>query len=782
MREKVMAIDKDPSIFTDRSTIGSSDELDEYGVWVKSEPKDVSDTMNSNETAGMDSLLEDSFEPSLPDIEDLPDLEMDTLSELEPNKEAEPESLPEMGNLPEPEDFSVEELPQASDTNASFEEVSSFDDIDFASFEESAVTTEKVEETKQVDEKKSTGSSDFTELSMDDFLDTESSASETGPEQEQTEEEPFDIDLEFNESVDLNMMSAESAMDIGTVSEAKDADLNIETVSDFDDFLSDLGEEAETDSEIKEASSTETASETREKPADFNDIEAVHKELEEAAVSAESIHDTPPVQEAKGGTSVDLSTQLLMKIADELSSIKKELSTLKEELAVYKGSVPTISQEEAEPKEKVKGFFDDEEDEKIALTGDELDNILNTAEFTEESGSVITDVEETSLLENPLETSEIETETPVDETTSDLLDSSIQSEGSIELDKSFQLDENEFLSDKENIISDEIIEETPQETLKKAEFEEEAIAEIQLEEPPTEEESEEGASEEPEIELSDITSDTAFDTSSDSETAAFEEIVELPVDENIAALQEEGVTPITEAPEDVSYLEEELNTENADISHLDLSEAVIEEPDLSGIVLEEHPLEEPAIEDIHIDLETEEVLHIEDQEAPGSTVDEIEEDNLEVLDLDLGIEASTEDQGTGVELAPELPETLPSFEELEEMPPIQEESFEEVLPEGFVVEAEEAEPFSPSSTPVEEEVLETIPEVEETPLEPSEPSQPSDEKEKVVGTSDLTQEIKAVLSYMDQLLESLPEEKIEEFAKSEYFETYKKLFEELGLA
>ncbi|HRS04225.1 MAG TPA: hypothetical protein P5336_07665 [Treponema sp.] len=777
-----MAIDKDPSIFTDRSTIGSSDELDEYGVWVKSEPKDVSDTMNSNETAGMDSLLEDSFEPSLPDIEDLPDLEMDTLSELEPNKEAEPESLPEMGNLPEPEDFSVEELPQASDTNASFEEVSSFDDIDFASFEESAVTTEKVEETKQVDEKKSTGSSDFTELSMDDFLDTESSASETGPEQEQTEEEPFDIDLEFNESVDLNMMSAESAMDIGTVSEAKDADLNIETVSDFDDFLSDLGEEAETDSEIKEASSTETASETREKPADFNDIEAVHKELEEAAVSAESIHDTPPVQEAKGGTSVDLSTQLLMKIADELSSIKKELSTLKEELAVYKGSVPTISQEEAEPKEKVKGFFDDEEDEKIALTGDELDNILNTAEFTEESGSVITDVEETSLLENPLETSEIETETPVDETTSDLLDSSIQSEGSIELDKSFQLDENEFLSDKENIISDEIIEETPQETLKKAEFEEEAIAEIQLEEPPTEEESEEGASEEPEIELSDITSDTAFDTSSDSETAAFEEIVELPVDENIAALQEEGVTPITEAPEDVSYLEEELNTENADISHLDLSEAVIEEPDLSGIVLEEHPLEEPAIEDIHIDLETEEVLHIEDQEAPGSTVDEIEEDNLEVLDLDLGIEASTEDQGTGVELAPELPETLPSFEELEEMPPIQEESFEEVLPEGFVVEAEEAEPFSPSSTPVEEEVLETIPEVEETPLEPSEPSQPSDEKEKVVGTSDLTQEIKAVLSYMDQLLESLPEEKIEEFAKSEYFETYKKLFEELGLA
>jgi uncharacterized protein TP_0179 len=35
---------------------------------------------------------------------------------------------------------------------------------------------------------------------------------------------------------------------------------------------------------------------------------------------------------------------------------------------------------------------------------------------------------------------------------------------------------------------------------------------------------------------------------------------------------------------------------------------------------------------------------------------------------------------------------------------------------------------------------------------------------------------------MDQLLENLPEEKIMEFAKSEQFITYKKLFTELGLA
>jgi hypothetical protein len=46
----------------------------------------------------------------------------------------------------------------------------------------------------------------------------------------------------------------------------------------------------------------------------------------------------------------------------------------------------------------------------------------------------------------------------------------------------------------------------------------------------------------------------------------------------------------------------------------------------------------------------------------------------------------------------------------------------------------------------------------------------------------LKQEIKNVLLFMDQLLESLPEDKIGEFAESDYFDTYKKLFTELGIA
>ena len=47
---------------------------------------------------------------------------------------------------------------------------------------------------------------------------------------------------------------------------------------------------------------------------------------------------------------------------------------------------------------------------------------------------------------------------------------------------------------------------------------------------------------------------------------------------------------------------------------------------------------------------------------------------------------------------------------------------------------------------------------------------------------DLKKDVKSVLEYMDQLLENLPDDKIKEFAKSEHFEVYQKLFTELGLA
>jgi len=49
-------------------------------------------------------------------------------------------------------------------------------------------------------------------------------------------------------------------------------------------------------------------------------------------------------------------------------------------------------------------------------------------------------------------------------------------------------------------------------------------------------------------------------------------------------------------------------------------------------------------------------------------------------------------------------------------------------------------------------------------------------------TAQLLNDLRTLLLYLDRLLESLPEEKIEEFANSEYFNLYQHVFEKLGLS
>ncbi len=110
---------------------------------------------------------------------------------------------------------------------------------------------------------------------------------------------------------------------------------------------------------------------------DFDDISAVEKDLNEEI----------PVTGEDTVVTNDKSTELLMIIADELSSIKKEISTLKTELAGFKaGTAPEgLAQQASGAETENSGFFsDDDTDETIALTGDELNNILITADFTEE--------------------------------------------------------------------------------------------------------------------------------------------------------------------------------------------------------------------------------------------------------------------------------------------------------------------------------------------------------------------------------------------------------------
>jgi hypothetical protein len=127
----------------------------------------------------------------------------------------------------------------------------------------------------------------------------------------------------------------------------------------------------------------------------------------------------PPPLEA-GAEKPDLSTQLLMKIADELAFIKGELSGLKDEIAVIRSEKP-----DGNADEDGDGFFDEEDDDKIALTGDELNNILHTADFTEETGADAGENPEDDFI--ALETGETVDITPLNE---DIVDTHEEAPGS----------------------------------------------------------------------------------------------------------------------------------------------------------------------------------------------------------------------------------------------------------------------------------------------------------------------------------------------------------------
>ena len=172
---------------------------------------------------------------------------------------------------------------------------------------------------------------------------------------------------------------------------------------------------------------------------------------------------------------------------------------------------------------------------------------------------------------------------------------------------------------------------------------------------------------------------------------------------------------------------------------------------------------------------------------------------------DLVVDSSSEDFFEEDDTPKEIDETDVRFlaENPAETEPLTEPEAED--------EKEETNQYSPinqvfNSKQWQSEGETELPLEEEAPAELSEsvePSEPVEEKktETVFGknietdsalspkteqTANIPQnmrdEIKSVLAYMDQLLENLPEEKIVEFAQSEHFPVYKKLFNELGLS
>lgn len=473
--------------------------------------------------------------------------------------------------------------------------------------------------------------------------------------------------------------------------------------------------------DIMGTSNPEPLKEEKKEDMFFDDVEAVKNDLFDDVPT--EIEDTPletseavavkepasPKAEQSSAAVLqnDRATEILLQIAGELSSIKTELATLKQEMAITMQTNRTIESEKTGipsvmPDKTAEtggnGFFtDDDGDETISLTGDELNNILITADFTEENAK--DELEETTecsaiptfedeMLPNDLETEHI---------------------NSISEDLSYLEQDNDIFTKSEENTEDYI--DMP-------DFSNEQI-------------------EEPNLENFDLT---------------IKEL-ELPDGQSIR---------LGDA-EEIPNTEKTIDTEEAFVST-----EISDTPDMEDIVEEPFKADEPLPDQT----ETLDTINFIAEEPEDANTDDFE------IPEELIIDEKSEEEPFSAE---DLNETIEDISHLQ----FDTSAAEEYTQEITTAEEEntEAEAAAEAETITEEPftAIKTEPAQKQGLSEKAETILSKNAENKVLPIH-LKDEIKSVLTYMDQLLESLPEDKIEEFAKSEYFDTYKRLFEELGIS
>ena len=750
-----------------------TNELDNYGVWVKKPPKDI-----MPDTDGPD-IIDDSF--SLDSLDaDLPDFDsIDTSAGSESDVTEPVFDIPSEDALDDPfagvdfgsndetqESAPTAEAPEVAEDNFSLDEIT-LDDIDFdtepvsetsAESTTSADATEEVStdfeitdnpetslETETVDidldsmedgeidldnflsDDSSTSSSSSEEtvdlssfgmddsstdsVNLDDFLDggefSDLNSTGTGTTQKSDEivdEDPLNINLSFDETA--NSFSIEDDSEETSENEERSSDSERSTGDDIDTESIDLAEfGVDEENGLMTMQGPEDAiNQAKDETINYDlkvnvdtdegttvsmsDVIAgtVNKEpeIEEETVTEDIVQaeDKPVIEEAAMSAA---GQQILQQLMGELTSLKNEIKDLKSELTDLKSQESKISIESPAEEENTGFFTDGGDDDTIALSGDELDNILNSAEFLEETAST----EETEDTTSPVTEESI---------IIDQIDEPVISEVTEE-----EITEPEVIAEPEEVIAEP----------------EEVIAE-------------------PEPEIKTV-SNGQFATTIDEDVFSDNSIFEEPADDNVII--------------DDPVIEQSI-TEEADIEK---TQEITSENEISEELPDE--IEIPRIEDISSDSEIlvsdDSSLTIDttgiDDEITISPIDEMFEDDTSIESNLTSDKLSyiSEDKDNPVKTESPAEESIgdldlpsPSLDDIDEEPVIEETLIEE---------------------PIESNVI-------------SEPA-PNGE---IPG--DLKQEIKSVLSYMDQLLENLPEEKISEFAQSEHFVTYKKLFQELGLS
>ena len=751
-------------------------ELDSYGVWVKRAPQDASeealdldlpDFSDFQETADQTGIIEEQNDNEVP-VADQDSSVTDENGEIsiddfvtdgftDPNEAYAPSSPnpPEQDGELSLDDFMEGGFEAPSEGSTDSESASESDEVSLDDFLDGDFSDDA-------------GASSSDEISIDDFLDDDSVSSAKQKEDDITNDEPLDIDVDFTESEEDAVPTTEiteeneseneesfaddddmfdSIEKIETASEPEaetpvtESNIELEDVS-LDDFnleesddataaalgasinssVSSGEETVSLDSFGIDSSSEEmpagTGSSRKQQTVDY-ELAITEEDNVQAAPVIDEIKSDSVTQNKEETTETTVNNELLEKIVSDLSGLKDEINSLKNDLAELKekntldnissgqndGEQPAESEIElpvqSEPAEEPGGFFNsDEEDDTIALSGDELSNIVSNADFTEETA---------------------EPDTQYDESTEETV---TEEQPEQELPEDFSAD---FSNDTPfGGIEDTVIPDEEPDTGLSMDINEEILEEPNLDD---------------------------IETNAD-----IPEEIEIPKVDDIAETQDEEPT---------------LDDILVESSSTDFMDSVTDSTNMQPDIEITEPVE-PELAEEEAAITKEEADDITSEYSADTT-----ENTEPVLDEDAALELPEESSSDAENTAEESTDDIFNETAIEDAQHTQDAIMNDIMNEAPSVDnalsEENVDYLSKDNTVLSDD---------EAAVAESEP-EPSAETEQTDTSdlpSDIKEDVKSVLLYMDQLLENLPEDKIMEFAKSEQFTTYKKLFNELGLS
>ena len=751
-------------------------ELDSYGVWVKRAPQDASeealdldlpDFSDFQETADQTGIIEEQNDNEVP-VADQDSSATDENGEIsiddfvtdgftDPNEAYAPSSPnpPEQDGELSLDDFMEGGFEAPSEGSTDSESASESDEVSLDDFLDGDFSDDA-------------GASSSDEISIDDFLDDDSVSSAKQKEDDITNDEPLDIDVDFTESEEDAVPTTEiteeneseneesfaddddmfdSIEKIETASEPEaetpvtESNIELEDVS-LDDFnleesddataaalgasinssVSSGEETVSLDSFGIDSSSEEmpagTGSSRKQQTVDY-ELAITEEDNVQAAPVIDEIKSDSVTQNKEETTETTVNNELLEKIVSDLSGLKDEINALKNDLAELKekntldnissgqndGEQPAESEIElpvqSEPAEEPGGFFNsDEEDDTIALSGDELSNIVSNADFTEETA---------------------EPDTQYDESTEETV---TEEQPEQELPEDFSAD---FSNDTPfGGIEDTVIPDEEPDTGLSMDINEEILEEPNLDD---------------------------IETNAD-----IPEEIEIPKVDDIAETQDEEPT---------------LDDILVESSSTDFMDSVTDSTNMQPDIEITEPVE-PELAEEEAAITKEEADDITSEYSADTT-----ENTEPVLDEDAALELPEESSSDAENTDEESTDDIFNETAIEDAQHTQDAMMNDIMNEAPSVDnalsEENVDYLSKDNTVLSDD---------EAAVAESEP-EPSAETEQTDTSdlpSDIKEDVKSVLLYMDQLLENLPEDKIMEFAKSEQFTTYKKLFNELGLS